>query len=244
MLSGYAWAPGVEASAGRPGRMPARTSPTVRITRRTSRGARPDVGHALARGEAQALRTGAGVADHERGEHGRGREDDRAREAGVHGTPDDADVDDALAPPVEGGVEEAADACETRLVARASAPSNRSKTPPKITRSPAASQAWSPAAIAATTAMRKPMTVSAFGVKPEPAEPDRDRGHQAPDPRPELGRDERAAHWPCLPRVGPVSRPSARDWRAPKVVERLRHDGVHRPPAHAARADEADLAQL
>ena len=59
----------------------------------------------------------------------------------------------------------------TLLVARARAPSNRSKTPPKTTRRPATSQAWAPAATAATQAMRKPMTVSALGDRPSRPRP-------------------------------------------------------------------------
>ena len=51
-------------------------------------------------------------------------------------------------------------------VARASAPSNRSKTPPKTTSRPARSQLCEAAAMAAMIAMPKPIRVRALGVRP------------------------------------------------------------------------------
>jgi len=64
------------------------------------------VGHARARGEAQALGLGAGVADHERRGHGGGSEDGPEVEPAGQAPPGDAHVDDALAPPVEHRVHE------------------------------------------------------------------------------------------------------------------------------------------
>ncbi len=55
---------------------------------------------------------------------------------------------------------------ETRPVARARVPSNMSKTPPTMTTIPATSQSWSPARMAATTVIPKPIRVSPFGVSP------------------------------------------------------------------------------
>ena len=130
----------------------------------------PDGGHARARGEAQALGLGAGVADHERGDHRRGRRGSAPSvEAGVRSR-QDADVDDPLAPAVEDRVHERAepaDACRSPARARRRRGRRRRR---RRRGCPASSQAWAPAATAATIAMPKPMSVSALGVRPEPAE--------------------------------------------------------------------------
>ena len=54
----------------------------------------------------------------------------------------------------------------TLPVARASVPSNMSKTPPRKTTMPPISQAWRPTRIAPRTVIPKPIRVSPFGVSP------------------------------------------------------------------------------
>ena len=77
---------------------------------RTSRGREADGGHARAGREAEALGLRAGVADHERGGHRRGREDRAERGSRRRAQPQhDAEVDDALAPAVEDRVHERAE---------------------------------------------------------------------------------------------------------------------------------------
>src|SRR5689334_1044136 len=71
-------------------------------------GREADVGHALARREAEALGPGPGVADHERRGHRGGREGGREVERGDDAAPHDAHVDDRLAPAIERGVHERA----------------------------------------------------------------------------------------------------------------------------------------
>ena len=68
-----------------------------------------DGGHALAAAIAQRLGAGPGVADHERRAHGRRGEPGADVEAGPGAADDDAQVDDRLAPAVEGAVHERAE---------------------------------------------------------------------------------------------------------------------------------------
>ena len=128
-------------------------------------------------------------------------------------------------------------------VARASAPSNRSNTPPNTTRSPATIQACRPAATAATQAIRKPMIVSALGESPSLPSPTamgvikpRTRARvsgETSDPltrRPGRSRRLVEAERPGLP--------------AGVRLERLGDDGVDRLASLSPRRHEPDLAQL
>ncbi len=54
----------------------------------------------------------------------------------------------------------------TLPVARASVPSNMSKTPPMKTTSPPTSHSWAARSAAPTTVIAKPMSVSPSGVRP------------------------------------------------------------------------------
>ena len=67
------------------------------------------VGHAAAGAEAEALRLGARVADHERGGHRRGREGRAVDVVEAQEADDEAHVDDRLARAVEDRVEERAE---------------------------------------------------------------------------------------------------------------------------------------
>ena len=98
------------APEARPPSRPVRTRPTVRRTSRSARGAMPTSPCSF-----EALGLGPGVADLEAG-YGRGGGQDRPRdEAGSRSAGDDPDVDDALAPAVEGGVEEGPEAGDAVL---------------------------------------------------------------------------------------------------------------------------------
>ena len=74
--------PGRPRLRDRPPATPVQISPIVRMTSRTSRGARPTLAMPVPGGEAEALGLGARVADHERRGHGRRGEDAPSVEAG------------------------------------------------------------------------------------------------------------------------------------------------------------------
>ena len=129
-------------------------------------------------------------------------------------------------------------------VARASAPSNRSNTPPNTTSSPATIQACRPAATAATQAIRKPMIVSALGDRPSLPSPTA-MGVIRPRTRARVSGETSD---PLTRRPGPraptSSRPSARACRRGERLERLGDDGVDRLASLPPRRHEPDLAQL
>ena len=112
-----------------------RTSPIGRITSLTSRGMIPTAAMPVPGREAETLGLRPDVAHHECGAHRRGGEDRDTLVAAQDRAGDDAEVDDRLAPPVEDGIHERAERL-TLPVARASVPSNMSKTPPTNTTIP------------------------------------------------------------------------------------------------------------
>ena len=216
------------------------------MTIRTSRGARPDVGHAGPGREAQALGLGPGVADHERRDHRGGGEDDGAVESReLQGAPRGCRVDDALAPAVEVGVHERAELAD--LAGRPGERRRRTgrtrrRTRPAARRGATACSAGRDRRDAGDAGSRSGS--GALGDRPEPAEADGDRRHQAADARPGLRGDERAAHETACPAPVTPSRPRARDWRVGERLERLGDDGVDGLAALAARRHEPDLAKL
>ena len=130
-----------------------------------------DRGHPGARREAEPLGLGPGVADHERGTHGRRGDQDR------HVVPD---VRRAPARRCRGrrGPRRQRSKIEsmnapnwlTLPVARASVPSNMSKTPPtKTTMPPTSHSLRADEDRAPTMVIPKPMSVSPFGRQAEPA---------------------------------------------------------------------------
>ena len=140
--------------------------PIVRITIRTSRGASPTAAMPGPGGEAEALGLRPGVADHEgRGHRGRG-EDRAGVEAGRHAAGRDADVDDALAGPVEDRVHEGAELRRLAGRPRERAVEQVEDAADDQRGRPATSQACMPAATAATIAIPKPISVRGSGVRP------------------------------------------------------------------------------
>ena len=130
-------------------------------------------------------------------------------------------------------------------VARATRPSNMSKMPPKMMSRPATSQAWAPAAIAATHGDAEADQGERVGRQAQPGEEPRPTGSaSAADPGPQLRGDERAAH------ASPAS--SGLDGGQAEGLglagrehgERLRLDGVDGLPAVPPRGHEPDLAEL
>ena len=101
-----------------------------------------DGGHARAGGEAVGLRLGPRVADHDRGAQGGGRQERPVGDAGGLQRGDDADVDDDLAARSK-TLSMNAPSGLAWPVARASVPSNMSKTPPmKTTMPPTSHSCW------------------------------------------------------------------------------------------------------
>ena len=115
-------------------------------------------------------------------------------------------------------------------VARARAPSKRSKTPPKMTRRPARTR---PAAAAATRRRSRSRSRSgsgAFGVSPSLPEGERDRRRRCRGRgRAGLGETSRSRGGPLRP--APPARPRTAAWRAANAVEGLgtRRQTVSRP---------------
>ena len=129
-------------------------------------------------------------------------------------------------------------------VARASAPSNRSNTPPKTTSRPVTSHSWAPAVTAAMQAMPKPISVSAFGVRPTLP-----NASAIGVMRPRIfARVSGETSEPLTRRPGAAGRscaePEDLGLAAREAGEGLRLDRVDRLAPVSLRRDEADLAQL
>ena len=89
-----------------------------------------------------------------------------------------------------------------------------SKMPPKMTRRPATSQAWAPAATAATQAIPNPIRVRALGVRPTRASPRPMGSAMARTGSRSSGETNEPLTRRPAPFARPDRRPRARDWRA------------------------------
>ena len=136
--------------------------PATISTSRSMRGARPDRGR-----QADALRPGSRVADHERAGQGQQGQQDRRRRIGrrAEEVGGDAAVQHRLRRAVEGRVQEAAEGAAARRW-RAPAPRRRRRAATRPSGRPRpASRLPMPTSAAAATTTTKPMTVMAFGVR-------------------------------------------------------------------------------
>ena len=188
-----------------------RSRPSVRIDEPDlARGMTPTAAMPVPGGEAEALGLRPGVADHERGAHRGGGQARRPGRSRPRRQPDDdAEVDDRLAGRSKTESRNAP-SWLTLPVARASVPSNMSKTPPTKTRIPADEpQLGRGAATAPTTVIAKPMRVSPFGRQAEAADA---RGRSARRPR-DAGRGSRCEIEP-LTSAASISGRDAEDGRA------------------------------
>ena len=133
----------------------------------------------------------------------------------------------------------------TLFVARASAPSNRSNTPPKTTRRPATIHACGARRDGGDAGDQEADHGQRVGRQAEPAEADGDRRHRGRGPGPGSPGRRASRSRGGLPRAA-----SARRGRAPAPgalandVERLGDDRVDGLAALPARRHEPDLAQL
>ena len=131
-----------------------------------------DVGHAGARGEAEALGLGAGVADHERRGHGGGGQDRARPGSRRRRSPRRCRRRRSPRPSGRRRSPGTRRACEALPVARARAPSNMSKTPPNTsTRMPGGEPRLDGRrGSRRRTVTAKPIRVRAFGVRPSAAQ--------------------------------------------------------------------------